>query len=63
MAIDSLLWEVDTHGHHHGAGATLVHLLAADFGWRTADASWPSPVSDAGRRLGRRLCPEDMRGS
>jgi pilus assembly protein TadC len=40
-----------------GVGATLVQALAEDFGCQVADVSWLSPISDAGRRLARRIPP------
>ncbi|MCP3820320.1 ESCO1/2 family N-acetyltransferase [Streptomyces sp. A3M-1-3] len=54
-----LIWVADAY-RRQGVGATLVRALAADFGCEVADVSWSSPISDAGRRLARRLSPEGI---
>ncbi|MFF7702879.1 GNAT family N-acetyltransferase [Streptomyces lydicus] len=54
-----LIWVADTY-RRKGVGATLVQALADDFGCQVADVSWSSPVSDAGRRLARRVSPEGI---
>ncbi|MGP8304462.1 hypothetical protein ACTPOK_42550 [Streptomyces inhibens] len=35
-------------------------LIADDFGCQVADVSWSSPISEASRRLARRLSPEGI---
>ncbi|MGW3747249.1 GNAT family N-acetyltransferase [Streptomyces sp. NPDC005146] len=54
-----LIWVADAY-RHRGIGAALVQELASDFGCKVADVSWSTPVSDAGRRLARRLSPEGI---
>ncbi|MEU2374366.1 GNAT family N-acetyltransferase [Streptomyces misionensis] len=51
-----LIWVAGAY-RHQGVGGTLVQALADDFGCEIADVSWSGPVSDAGRRLARRLSP------
>ncbi|MGW1892207.1 GNAT family N-acetyltransferase [Streptomyces sp. NPDC002004] len=53
------IWVADVY-RHQGVGATLVQALADDFGCQVADVSWSTPVSDAGRRLARRLSPQGI---
>ncbi|MFE3038352.1 GNAT family N-acetyltransferase [Streptomyces canus] len=55
----NLIWVAGTY-RHQGVGGTLVRALADDFGCRITDVSWSTPVSDAGRRLARRLSPEGV---
>ncbi|MEV1009850.1 GNAT family N-acetyltransferase [Streptomyces sp. NPDC049881] len=52
-----LIWVADFY-RRQGVGATLVQALADDFGCQVTDVSWSSPLSDAGRRLARRISPE-----
>ncbi|MEU5296971.1 GNAT family N-acetyltransferase [Streptomyces umbrinus] len=52
----NLIWVAGTY-RHQGIGGTLVRALADDFGCDIADVSWSNPISDAGRRLARRLSP------
>ncbi|GAA2191142.1 GNAT family N-acetyltransferase [Streptomyces bangladeshensis] len=54
-----LVWVAGAY-RHQGVGGTLVQALADDFACDIADVSWSSPVSDAGRRLARRLSPEGI---
>ncbi|MBL1120474.1 hypothetical protein JK364_50520 [Streptomyces sp. 110] len=51
-----LIWVADAC-RRQGVGATLVQALADDFGCQVTDGSWSAPVSDAGRRLARRVSP------
>ncbi|QLH21838.1 GNAT family N-acetyltransferase [Streptomyces sp. Rer75] len=52
----NLIWVADTY-RRQGTGATLVEVLADDFGCKVADVSWSTPISSAGRRLARRISP------
>ncbi|MFE0381166.1 hypothetical protein ACFW1M_37665 [Streptomyces inhibens] len=56
------IWVVDAYRPQR-VGATLMQTLADDFGCQVADVSWSSPISDAGRRLARRLSPDGIWGS
>lgn len=51
-----MIWAAETY-RRHGVGKTLVQALAKDSGCEVSDLSWSSPVSNAGRRLARRLSP------
>ncbi|MGW4905947.1 GNAT family N-acetyltransferase [Streptomyces sp. NPDC004270] len=51
-----LIWIAGSY-RHQGLGSKLVQALADDFGCAVGDVSWSSPISDAGRRLARRLSP------
>ncbi|MEU4296672.1 GNAT family N-acetyltransferase [Kitasatospora aureofaciens] len=54
-----LIWVADSY-RRKGVGATLVQTLANDSGCEATDVSWSTPVSDAGRRLARRISPEGI---
>ena len=54
-----LIWVASSY-RGKGVGATLVQALADDFGCQPADVSWSTPISDAGRRLARRISPEGI---
>lgn len=54
-----LIWVADCY-RKKGVGAILVQALADDFGCQAAEVSWSTPVSDAGRRLARRVSPEGI---
>ncbi|MFD4864604.1 GNAT family N-acetyltransferase [Streptomyces sp. NPDC058412] len=54
-----LVWVADAY-RRQGVGATIVQALADDFGCQVADVSWSSPISDAGRRLARRISPSGV---
>ncbi|MEU1099526.1 GNAT family N-acetyltransferase [Streptomyces tibetensis] len=51
-----LIWVADVY-RRQGVGVLLVQALADEFGCKVADVSWSTPVSDAGRRLARRVSP------
>ncbi|MFE2049704.1 GNAT family N-acetyltransferase [Streptomyces sp. NPDC059459] len=55
----NLIWVADAY-RRRGVGGTLVRTLADDFACEVADVSWSTPVSDAGRRLARRLSPQGI---
>jgi GNAT superfamily N-acetyltransferase len=54
-----LIWVADSY-RRKGVGATLVQTLADHSGCQAADASWSTPISDAGLRLARRVSPEGI---
>ncbi|MGX1851687.1 GNAT family N-acetyltransferase [Streptomyces sp. NPDC055299] len=54
-----LIWVAEVY-RHQGVGSTLLQALAEDFDCQVADASWSTPVSDAGLRLARRASPEGI---
>nr|WP_157554193.1 GNAT family N-acetyltransferase [Herbidospora sakaeratensis] len=54
-----LIWVADSY-RGKGVGASLVQAVVDRFGCQVADASWSTPVSDAGRRLARRVSPEGV---
>ncbi|MGA5315093.1 GNAT family N-acetyltransferase [Streptomyces pseudogriseolus] len=54
-----LIWIAGSY-RGRGIGSTLVQALADDFGCGVGDVSWSSPISDAGRRLARRLSPDGI---
>ncbi|MFD8096865.1 GNAT family N-acetyltransferase [Streptomyces malaysiensis] len=54
-----LIWVADAY-RRRGVGAALVQALTDDFGCQIADMSWSTPISNAGRRLARRVSPEGI---
>lgn len=54
-----LIWVAGSY-RSKGVGATLVQALVDHSGCQVTDASWSGPISDAGRRLARRISPEGI---
>ncbi|MEU6719601.1 GNAT family N-acetyltransferase [Nonomuraea sp. NPDC046802] len=54
-----LIWVAGSY-RGKGIGATLVQALVDHSGCQGTDASWSTPISDAGRRLVRRVSPEGI---